>query len=81
MHLHLWKLPIPEFNPNEPLHAEIARAGEWAAAGAAAKLAELRAERGEGVGVNIVRRELRRWLRESEEGRAVERAVMRLLPL
>ena len=36
-------------------------------------------ERGAGVGVMVVRRELRKWLRASDEGRAVEEAVGRLL--
>ena len=31
------------------------------------------------MGVTIVRRELRKWLRASDEGRAVEDAVGRLL--
>ena len=81
LHKHLWRLPIPQFNPNEPLHAEIAKYGAQAAAGAAEQLAELRAERGDDLSVTIVRRELRRWLRQSREGREVERVVMRLLPL
>ena len=76
---HLWKLPIPEFDAGVELHAEIAAAGEAAAAGAAGRLAALREERGADVGVTIVRRELRKWLRASAEGRAVEEAVGRLL--
>ncbi len=81
LHKQLWKLPIPEFNPNEKLHADIVQAGERAAAGAAQKLEELREERGAYVSVTIVRRELRQWLRGSKEGREVERLVRRLLPL
>ena len=42
---HLWKLPIPEFDPAVPLHAAIADAGQAAATGAAQQLAELRASR------------------------------------
>ncbi len=76
---HLWKLPIPEFDGSEPLHLEIAEAGEAAALGSAARLAELRAERGPGLTVTIARRELRAWLRGSAEGAAVEGAVGRLL--
>ena len=76
---HLWKLPIPEFDASRELHADIAAAGAAAAVGASARLAALREERGDGVGVTIVRRELRKWLRESDEGRAVEDAVSRLL--
>ena len=75
----LWKLPIPECDGTEALHGEIAAAGAAAAEGAARELGRLRAERGNDVGVRIVRRELRRWLRESAAGAAVESAVGRLL--
>ena len=57
----------------------IAKAGERAAAGAANKLNEVRERRGDDVSVTIVRRELRRWLRESSEGKQVEAAVAALL--
>ena len=79
MHKHLWKLPIPEFNPRLTLHTAIARAGNEAAEGAAKKLAEMQGGTGQNVGVTIVRRELRKWLQESSEGRAVESHVGRLL--
>ena len=76
---HLWKLPIPEYDAADPLHREIAEAGTAAARGAAARLAELRFQRGERLTVTIARRELRAWLRASAEGAAVEEAVGRLL--
>ena len=75
----LWKLPIPEFDADNPLHAEISDAGRAAATGAAQRLAELREERGDNVSVTIARRELRAWLRTSPEGVAVEGAVGRVL--
>ena len=75
---HLWKLPIPEFDPANPLHAEVSDAGKAAADGAARQLATLQAERSR-VTVTIARRELRKWLRNSPEGQAVEQAVTRLL--
>ena len=78
LHKQLWKLPIPEYDGTEALHAEIAAAGEAAAAGAARELARLRRER-ERVTVTIARRELRRWLRQSAEGARVEAAVGELL--
>ena len=77
LHKHLWKLPIPEFDPAEGLHVAISEAGEAAAAGAARRLAQLRQERSR-VTVTIARRELRKWLRESPEGRTVEEVVGRL---
>ncbi len=78
LHKHLWKLPIPEFDPGDPLHAAISDAGQSAAQGAARELATLRQNRSR-LTVTIARRELRKWLRESEEGKAVEEAVTELL--
>ena len=75
---HLWKLPIPEFDPNEPLHVAVSEAGKAAVAGAARQLAQLRQDR-DRVTVTIARRELRKWLRESPEGKAVEDKVGKLL--
>ena len=75
---HLWRLPIPAFDAKNALHRQIARAGAAAASGAARQLVELRKARGD-VGVAVVRRELRKWLRWSKEGKAVERAVEKLL--
>ena len=75
---HLWKLPIPKFDPGNPLHVSVSEAGEVAAEGAARRLSQLRQERTD-VTVTIARRELRKWLRESAEGRAVEEAVRELL--
>ena len=78
----LWHLPIPEYDESNHLHQEIAAVGASAAEGAAQVLAEVRAEReasGKGLTVTIARRELRRWLSESEEGLVVEGLVGRLL--
>ena len=79
LHKHLWKLPTPEFDRDNLLHATLAKAGERAAAGAAQRLAELRAERGERLTVTIARRELRKWLRESLEGAAIETLIPGLI--
>ena len=76
---HLWKLPIPEFDPSQELHAIIAEAGATAAITAGKKLEALRQQRGDRLTVTIARRELRQWLRTSTEGRNVETAVARLL--
>ena len=75
---HLWKLSIPEFDPENDLHIDTSDAGEQAAAGAAKQLARLHDER-DRVTVTIARRELRKWLRVSDEGQAVEDVVGRLL--
>ena len=79
LHKHLWKLPIPEFDPSQELHTAIAGAGATAAAVAKAKLDELQEQRGDKLTVTIARRELRKWLRGSTEGKAVETFVGRLL--
>ena len=63
LHKHLWKLPIPEFDAEEPFHAVVSEAGRVAAEGAAERLARLRQERTD-VTVTIARREIRKWLRE-----------------
>ena len=75
---HLWKLPIPEFDSHEPMHVAISGAGQAAAKGAAEQLAKLRPER-DRVTVTIARRELRKWLADSQEGHAVETLVGELL--
>ena len=75
---HLWKLPIPEFDPGDPLHTAVSDAGESAAAAASDQLAQLRQQR-DRVTVTIARRELRKWLRTSPEGQSVEKAVKSLL--
>ena len=79
LHKHLWKLSIPEFDPTQELHVAIAEAGATAAAGAKAKLDHLREQRGDDLTVTIARRELRTWLRTSDEGMAVENTVGPLL--
>ena len=78
LHKHLWKLPIPEFDPEYSLHTAISKAGEAATLGATDQLSQLREER-DRVTVTIARRELRKWLRTSPEGQTVESAVSKLL--
>ncbi len=78
LHKHLWKLPIPEFDAANPLHAEISDAGKAAADGAARQLAALKAER-DPLTVTVARRELRKWLRQSPQGQTAEQPVTRLL--
>ena len=77
LHKHLWKLPIPEFAPTQELHVTIAKAGGTTATRAKAELDELQEQRGDKLTVTIARRELRKWLRGSTEGKAVETFVGR----
>ena len=75
---HLWKLPIPAFDPEDELHASISQAGTSAAAGVARLLRGVYNEREE-VTTRYSRSEIRKWLAVSDEGRTVEEAVARLL--
>lgn len=82
LHKHLWRLPIPEFDDSDSLHVELAEAGEAAAIGARALWDGVRVERegkGQSTSVTVARREIRKWLSESAEGRRVEGLVGRLL--
>ena len=79
---HLWKLPIPEYDEGIALHRDLAAAGEAAAAGVQLVLAaerENQEAKGKKLTVTIARREIRNWLRKSEEGATVERLVTELL--
>ena len=78
LHKHLWKLPIPEFNSDEPLHVAISDAGQAAEDGAVEQLSRLRQQRND-LTVTIARREILSWLANFEEGRAVETLVGELL--
>ena len=75
---HLWKLPIPEFDAGEPSHVAISDAGQAAREGAAEQLSQLH-QRRNNVTYRIARRELRKWLADSDEGHAVETLVGELL--
>ena len=75
---HLWKLAIPDYDSADPSHIAVSEAGRTAAAEAPTRLTQLRQER-ERITGTIARREIRKWLRESAEGEAVESAVSELL--
>ena len=82
LHKHIWRLPIPEYDKAEALHRKIATAARNAAAGAERVLSDVRAQRdeqGKPTTVTVARREIRKWLEQSEEGREVERLVAQLL--
>ena len=81
LHKQVWKLPIPEFYNGDALHVEVSDAGKAAVAIAERELERVRDERGNDVSATIARRELRKWLRSSDEGARVEEAVTRLLGL
>ena len=81
---HLWRLSIPEFDPAlKGCTANITkRPGLWPRLAAQTREAEVElhvTSRGDELTVAIARRELRKWLRISDEGKAVESAVGKLL--
>ena len=78
VHKHLWRLPIPEFDVADPTHVAVSDAGRNAAVGVERELGNLR-ERYARLTVTIARREIRKWLRESVEGKRVEEVVGVLL--
>ena len=79
LHKHLWKLPIPKFDPENELHIVTAEAGKNTALVATTALKELREQYADKLTWRITRRELRSWLQTSDEGQAVENAVGKLL--
>ena len=78
LHKHLWELPIPAFDESDSLHRQISEAGSVTREGVDKVLENLRGERDK-VTVTVARREIRKWLRSSREGREVEGLVGRLL--
>ena len=79
---HLWRLPIPEYDDDSPLHRDIAAVAVEATAGATALLQEVqtaRAAQGKPTTATIARREIRNWLAQSKEGARVEALVAQLL--
>ena len=75
LHKHLWKLPIPRYDPSDASHAALSELGETASRAAN----ELASSLGAGSGVAKTRRELREWQRANATARAIEGAVGRLL--
>lgn len=78
LHKHLWRLPIPRFNPTDQLHGEIAGAGARAAVGVEEILADLHGANKK-VTVAIARREIRNWLTKSADGQIVESLIETLM--
>ena len=70
---HLWKLPIPTFDPTEPTHAAVSQAGKNAIQAAQTNYPDPPAT------IRTVRKELRSWLAESPEGKTVEETVSHLI--
>ena len=82
VHKHPWRLPIPEFDGGDDLHAELAGLGKTLRSQAALEWADVKTRQevaGKVVSVKVARRELRAWLDRSADAERVERLVERLL--
>ena len=77
---HLWKLSIPEYDAtNRCIKTLIGRRPSGGERRGAASCKNYTKERGDTVSTTVVRRELRGWLAQSNEGKKVETLVKRLL--
>ena len=75
VHKHLWKLPIPRYDPSDAAHAALSALGESAAQSASARVAAM-----DNRSVARVRRELReRWQPNDADCVEIEKAVAGLL--
>lgn len=75
---HLWKLPIPRFDPSNADHIAVSDAGAAAEKAAKRQLKTILTDN-EQATVTAIRKELRNWLETSPAGNAVESAVEKLL--
>ena len=73
VHKHLWKLPIPTYDPTDPSHTAVSQAGNNATQAAQTN------HPGPTATIRTVRNQLRSWLKESPEGRTVEETVAHLI--
>ena len=73
VHKHLWKLPIPAYDPTDPTHTAVSQAGNNAT-----QVAQTNHPRPPTT-IGAVRKRLRCWLNESPEGRTVEETVSHLI--
>ena len=76
---HLWKLPIPSYDPTNPAHTAVVSEARTAARHLTDRLDLLRASSKRPITVTTARKALRQWLATSPQGQAVEQAVTRLL--
>ena len=79
LHKHLWKLPIPKFDPDDDLHAWLASLGYKAEIEAYAEIVEIEND-GKPLTTKSARDRLRHvWQPSSEIAVAIEQAVAKLL--
>ena len=81
LHKHLWRLPVPIYDPRSAIHRDLAVAGHQASYQAAARLQRFQRHRqveGKGVTNAAVRADLRAWLDSSAIGLRIETIVKQL---
>ena len=76
---HLWRLPIPEFDADDPLHCELSEAGANTETEVKRLLSGLQEERSDNLTYRIARREIRAWLNQDTTAQEIERMVGELL--
>ena len=73
LHKHLWKLPIPKYDPNNPTHTAVSEAGKKATRAAKTNCLD------QSKHFRTIRNHLRSWLQESLQGTNVEQTVSDLI--
>ena len=82
LHKHLWRLPIPAYDPSVALQQEIAMTSQKVATGATKVVMQTQMDRaavGKATSVKVVRSEIRTWLDTSKEAQELEISIQRLL--
>ena len=82
LHKHLWRLPIPTYDPADHHQATLAALGSQLATEAATHLAAIRTTRAANnkpTTITVARRELRQWLSTHPPAQQVEQLVARLI--
>ena len=82
VHKHLWKITIPEFDEEIPLHQDLAHLGQRLAEEAKVVWTETqtgRAANGKSTSVTIARRVLREWQAKSPIAQQAEQMITRLI--
>ncbi len=82
LHKHLWRLPIPIYDNDNSLHANLAQLGNQLATEATTHLTNIRTTRAatnKPTTITVARRELRKWLSTHPPAQQIEKLVAQLL--
>ena len=78
----LWRLPVPEYDNNEPVHAKLSSLGRHLHSQVQTQWTMVREERlalGKTISVKVARRVLREWLTKNPEAQKAELLVEQLM--